>query len=625
MSNSSNAGSRVNSRGGHTELPIEHRIPFRDELANWCRKKSIKRRDIAHIARVSEKDVVKWERGLAVPSKQQLQRLCAAHYAFNVCRLPSKEEIQIAQEAERTRRGDGVQLVEAAVLADAAVANEETPEPVEPVANDEQPPASAPKRAFRIALSEARTKEQLSIRELADLVGTSPRSLGRWEEGEAVPKPAYYQMLVQLLPDLADAELPPTIQVTPDEPEEITPNADDETTRRIVALIETKLSEHPQQVIASIDMQKLIDDSKEPRSVFTHTLRSVLGMGCYRVGFGGEGAWYWSKRDFRQDEAVVAQLKRTKSESEETEMKHRKNEERVLPAKPAQVYAGDAQRSTQATPVVVTTKYPRLSEQAPVDGIASAAASRALSAAMDQSPIRLPFVPKSFTTKRFVPRHAIRRFQERYLYGHRLRFSDTQCTYLIDYLVESAIQAGFFEWIREGDEQLRVVAVPGLGERQAFLFLVRENQLASGSQQEVVLTCVPEEDQRRTQISSHVAINTPFRELASEWQMVLNQVPTRKPPPPSMTVTSGTGINRPSEASDAGIPPTPPAPPPSLTADLPEDPIEAGAALGQAIKEMRDAQARLAELRKALDDAEQAVERAQGEVKRRQNHLLGLH
>lgn len=608
--------------------------PFVEVLTSWMTKHGHSRRDVAHIARVSEKDVAKWERSLAVPTKQEFSRLCAAHYQLAACTMPTDAELVKAQTAEAERRAgeSAFTLPPEAIAAATAAAEAEMKK----------------KKPFHRGLSEARIAEKLTMTELADVLSIDRRTVGRWESGENVPNAATYAHLLTLLPSLADAEPPAGVVVRPPvvndplasneiveekkTPPPVPDSVDAATTQRVLTLVEQKLAAHPHHVLSTADAQQILKQVKVGEKIFNRILRNPpLSLNIYRAGFGSQGVWYWSRYDFRNDEAIVAVLR-----------KPSKDVEPISAPAPA-----PSPLASTPPEVVVANRGPlRLSDGGALNDFESAAASRALREVAQLAPIKLPFVPSQFHTKRYVPDHAVNRFRERYLYEVQLRLPWQSCVYLIDWLVERSIEHGYYEWVREGTEKLRIVGCPGLRDKQVFLFLVRENQSPPSKFEEVILTCLPEEDNRSSQINSDVIVNMPFAALAREFREIHQRiVPTRKEPevitigtvPTEAQMRAAASIRSPAAATVKPSPaPAVAAPQPALKLvsstpppmsdeeALSDNPEELGLLLGKAIHALRELRADLVKAKKLLDEKEASVERMAARVKQLQDHLMSL-
>lgn len=654
---------------------------FKDVLRNWMTSVGATRRDVAHMARVSKRDVKLWEAGVEAPLKEQLSRLRRANSAFEHCRVPDDNELaerRANRVLDKTKpheldvRPQAPEPRKVSVMKDESIA----PEAAKAIhelhraheANDNAPSAApGDKMPFNIALrdiAKARgdTHDSLAA-SLSKTVGpTSRSSIWRWMKGGFPIPTKFYEALVQRYPSLYDAAMP-TIT------EEVAG-------RRIAGLKKARArvsqSQHAaHQRVSQRRRHRVRNLSWRPtgaapaptlllpeikRRVLETLTRlgpdRVLGKEMYAdlakqgitVSQAGDakrrlkieswhehreghlGPWWWIRTDQTPTIDEVANEKPSPQNlGAQRKALAKLNGSTALEAIPADAdqplfpKPADQRRHGLIRDVQKREELPIGQKKPKIDlkNLRGQAVTARLAQAKLFAPIKLPMIPAQFDQNRYVPAHAVNQFRDRYL--GKVRYDLQTAVYMIDWLVQNSINKGWWEIARYDNEELRIIAVPGLEKGQMFLALVRNNQIDGQTFSEVILTFLPE-DEKGDRFEKGISFYRPFASLAEEFAKVVRLVPTKTP---TTRVIQPETQRRPITVEEIHRKPAMPSAVAVRSNPTPTTPIklsfadagEAGMALAKALSDLKERREKQIEFMRGLSAIEDAVTDAEATVK----------
>jgi transcriptional regulator with XRE-family HTH domain len=183
---------------------------FHDLLQNDRKKRNIPVRTLAKFARVNEEKYREWEKGISLPTLEQLAKMCGNNSSL-------MEALRVAYKAQEVSQLPNVKL-EIEQAADAstlivAVESTTSTDEQEPIVSVE--PSSSPSfhtpsplLSFGDALRKCREARGQTQGDIAAKIGMSNKMVSHWEHGRMTPSRLQCDLLCEIFPDLAAMHAP---------------------------------------------------------------------------------------------------------------------------------------------------------------------------------------------------------------------------------------------------------------------------------------------------------------------------------------------------------------------------------------------------------------------------------
>lgn len=635
-----------------------------DTLSGWLTRKSAKLRDLAHVARVSEKVVSSWIKQDDLPDHHTFTRLRRAIPKLNGFVLPSADVIeqmrQVKQDKQAERReGESAKQMEAP-----------------------PPPPARPKfepLAFGLAVRHARDQANMSVKDLAATLDVHQSAIYRWEHGQPIT-PECYDKVVTLMPELKlvpapiykprhplmiawNGEITPAESAPPASPPPAPPSTAAATPAPPEPPPATKVSPMQAAVAATPWVFPRVSDLVGGEwanhvIVSSHALdrfaerylkraplptdRAQLGhlvWTSWKRGFfekieqGGETFFALAIPGTSVGEVYYALLREDQVDPTPSrlvvitvltaEMRDSRASWDALIHMPFQKLVQEAGEAQKLVPPAAAAKTPAAAPvAAPVPAPAPAPAMRIrlpnpgwLNAARSAAPWSPPVLPSNYTWQRFMLPEAVNLFATQYLQLTDEPNSGRVASQL-DYVVAKAMDRGLAavaEWL---DETWALVALPPIARHLNVCYaIVRKNPLTGTDRHKEVICAIVSDIEPE--------------QLKSAMTRIARTTPAAKPPKPATpTVPPVVEVRRPTAPAAPAAPPvvTPVAPPaaPPVTAPpaaappvgarrqpAPADGVEdAVRALTEAYKAKKAAEGDIADLAEELVEVGTVIERA---------------
>jgi DNA-binding XRE family transcriptional regulator len=619
-----------------------------DTLSGWLARKSAKLRDLAHVARVSEKVVSSWIKQDDLPDHHTFTRLRRAIPKLNGFVLPPVdviEQMRQVKQDKQTERREG-----------------ESAKPAEAP----PPPPTRPKfepLAFGLAVRHARDQASMSVKDLAATLDVHQSAIYRWEQGQPIT-PECYDKVVTLMPELKlvpapiykprhplmiawNGEITPAESAPPASPPPAPPSTAAATPAPPEPPPATKVSPMQAAVAATPWVFPRVSDLVGGEwanhvIVSSHALdrfaerylkraplptdRAQLGhlvWTSWKRGFfekieqGGETFFALAIPGTSVGEVYYALLREDQVDPTPSrlvvitvltaEMRDSRASWDALIHMPFQKLVQEAGEAQKLVPPAAAAKTPAAAPvAAPVPAPAPAPAMRIrlpnpgwLNAARSAAPWSPPVLPSNYTWQRFMLPEAVNLFATQYLQLTDEPNSGRVASQL-DYVVAKAMDRGLAavaEWL---DETWALVALPPIARHLNVCYaIVRKNPLTGTDRHKEVICAIVSDIEPE--------------QLKSAMTRIARTTPAAKPPKPATPTTPPVVEVRRQPAPPSAPKPAPPPPvaQPAPKAAAPADGVEdAVRALTEAYKAKKAAEAEVADLAEEIVEIATVVERA---------------